>query len=79
MKTDFISVRPTLVQPNGELTVVLTSQAQVTLWNTMGLMLNAYNLNAGENILQMPAQTGIYLLIINDINGNSIQNKIAVQ
>jgi hypothetical protein len=79
IKTEFISVRPTLVHPNGEVIVILPNGAHVTLWNTMGLMLNEYNLNAGETTLRMPAQPGVYLLNINDIHGNSSQNKIVVE
>ena len=77
--TDYpILIYPTAVQKNMPVTVKASRKGDFRLFNQMGRIYTNGHLNEGETLVTMPAQSGCYLMIVEDKDGNRKVQKIIV-
>jgi hypothetical protein len=80
VKTESFQLYPNPVESGGRITIHLnrSDKADYQIFNAAGLMVTKGRLNAGENSLAVPAQKGIFLLLLQSENKN-YKSKMIIQ
>lgn len=75
-----IQIYPTILKAGDPLTISFKENvdAEVFIWDMMGLRRNQYKLSSDKNIIKTPGETGIYHLVIR-YNGQDSTHKILLK
>ena len=59
--------------------VKVSESANVRMWNSMGLLVDEYRVNAGENVLSFDIRSGVYLFEFVFDNGERTTERIVIR
>jgi phosphoribosylaminoimidazole carboxylase (NCAIR synthetase) len=59
--------------------VKVSEPANVRMWNSMGLLVDEYRVNTGENVLSFSLRSGVYLLEFIFDNGTRTTERIVIR
>jgi hypothetical protein len=59
--------------------VKVSESANVRMWNSMGLLVDEYRVNEGENVLSFDIRSGVYLFEFVFDNGERTTERIVIR